>query len=220
MVGDVGHEVGGFAVAPVEHAVLVVAELSCAQPLCAVQFVGCAALAQALHGPLHGTRLHEIGFALPVVETDVHGIQRLTNVTQRPLAAPRRCEGDTALRRQIGRRTRVVSTGADPQLGRQLLSPLDDVLAVVAVVGHRLASRPCRERTPEQLHLGAAVVDVVLGDGAVAAAPEQTGEAVAKGTPTTAAGVQRAGGVRGDELEVHSSPVADVEARVPLGALA
>ena len=58
--------------------------------------------------------------------------------------------------------------GVDP-FGAQPLGELGHVLALVAALGDRLAGHPRRDRAPEQLDLGAVVVDVVLALDLVAA---------------------------------------------------
>ena len=68
--------------------------------------------------------------------------------------------------------------GVDP-FGTQPLGELGHVLALVAPLGDRLAGHPRRDRAPEQLDLGAVVVDVVLALDLVAAEAEHARERVA-----------------------------------------
>ena len=82
------------------------------------------------------------------------------------------------------------------------MAEVGDVLAGVAAVGHGQAVEPVVDGVGEDVHLRAGVVDVVLGGDLGAGGPQHAGDGVAQGGPAGVADVQRAGGVRGDELHV------------------
>ena len=96
-----------------------------------------------------------------------------------------------------------------------LRRPVGDVLALVAVLRHRLGP-PCRaaRESANSSHLPAPVVDVVLPVDLVAAPLEDAAQGVAVGRPPAAAGVERAGGVGADELDVDPLAAAQVVAGV------
>ena len=74
--------------------------------------------------------------------------------------------------------------------------------ARVAVLRGRLALAARRDGGAEVVHLVAGVVDVELADQVRRRTREHAGDRVAEGGPAGVADVQRAGRVRGDELEV------------------
>ena len=151
------------------------------EPDRAVGVVGATPLAAQLgQRGLDRAGLDERAFAEPGVELHAHRRKGVAQVALDSLVAP------------LGR---VDAVG---HLGRPLL----DVLA---------GSRPRdggppsgRERaTPNSSHLHAVVVEVVLAVHDVAAALEDVAQRVAVRRPASAAGMQRAGGVGRDELDVH-----------------
>jgi len=88
----------------------------------------------------------------------------------------------------------------DP-LGGDRLSQRDHVVAFVAALGEVLALHPGADRFGELRDLRPGVVDVVLALDLVADCGEQAHHRVAVGRAATAADVQRAGRVGGDELD-------------------
>ena len=82
------------------------------------------------------------------------------------------------------------------------LGELGHVVALVAVLRHRLVARAGAHRRAEPLDLRAGVVEVVLADDLVAGQREQPGERVAVGGVAGAGRGQRAGRVGGDVLDV------------------
>ncbi len=193
MVGDVRDEVGVAAVGLAHHAVLVVAEVGGAQPQRAVLLVGVAARREGLHHRVHAAVGVQAGFQVVDVELDAEGLQ--VGVL---LAAQRR-HGEHA----HGFEVRDVAAPGD-EGARDLL----DVFAAVAVLGpaglarlHAARARLHRER--EVVDLRAGVVVVELARDRVALRFEERGERIAERGLATMAHVQRAGGVRRDELDHH-----------------
>ena len=97
---------------------------------------------------------------------------------------------------------RVVGRDVVAELGVQLRGHVDEVLALVAVLGRLLAAVARVERVAELVELRARVVQVVLAVHLGALRGEQVRDRVADRDPAPAAGVQRAGRVGRDELEV------------------
>ena len=95
---------------------------------------------------------------------------------------------------------RLAVGGVEP-LGGDPLGQLGHVLALVAVLGRLLAGHPGGDRVGEAADLAAGVVDVELALDLVADRLQQPHEGVAVGGVATAADVQRAGRVGGDELD-------------------
>ena len=77
------------------------------------------------------------------------------------------------------------------------------VVALVAVLGHRLVARAGADRLAELVDLRARVVEVVLAADLVAGELEHPRERVAVGGVAAAGGGQRAGRVGRDELDVY-----------------
>src|SRR5207245_7166444 len=101
---------------------------------------------------------------------------------------------------------------------------LDQVLARIAVLGERggLAEllRDARlERARQRLELGARVVDVVLGGDLRPLRAQQTRERVADGGRARADDHERAGRVRGDELEPDAAAALTLAATVGVAHL-
>ncbi len=101
-----------------------------------------------------------------------------------------------------------------------LAGPLDDVLAVVTTLRNGLAGPARRERRREQLHLGAAIVQVVLPSHVVAAPLEHPRQRIAVRRAAPVTGVQRARRVGAHELDHHPRPDPEAEPGVPVDALA
>ena len=112
-------------------------------------------------------------------------------------ASPRSAATISAIPR---RAERVEVVRVDALAGRAL-AELGDVLALVAVLGQRLARHPRGDRRREAVDLAAEVVDVVLALDLVAGELEQPRQRVAVGRVPAARGGQRAGRVGGDELD-------------------
>ena len=103
-------------------------------------------------------------------------------------------------------------------VGRHLRRPVGDVVALVAVLGDGPAGPGGGQRLGEQLDLPAPVVDVVLPVDLVAAPVEDPAQGVAVGRPPSAAGVEGAGGVGADELDVDPLAAAQIGPGVALDA--
>jgi len=160
VVGDVGGEVRRLAGRPHEHAVLVVAERRRPQPERAVRAVQVPLLLQAGERAVDRARraLVERTLGEPAVEVDAVGLERR--------ADPGDDERDAALGERVG-----VEIGGAGDLVGELL----DVLALVAVLGRLLAAGTGADRLGEAAHLGALVVEVVLGVDGVAREREDPG---------------------------------------------
>ncbi len=198
VVGEVGQQVGRLAVGLHEDAVLVVAVVGAAQPDRAVGVEGGAVRAQVGERRLDGPGLDQAPLGEPRVELD-------------PDAAE--AGGQILLHARVAPLDRVGVVG-------HLRRPLADVLALVAILRQVGAGLAGGQRCREQLHLHAAVVEVVLPVGDVAAALEHVAERVAVGGPAAAARVERAGRVGRHELDVDpqaSTEVGTGEARLPGG---
>ena len=94
------------------------------------------------------------------------------------------------------------SVTSSPSSARIRVGHLDEVLALVAVLGRLAAVVAREERRAEQVELVAGVVQVVLAVHVGALRGEQVRDRVADGDPAAAARVQRTGRVGRDELEV------------------
>src|SRR4029077_9586392 len=95
---------------------------------------------------------------------------------------------------------RLEVAGVDP-LGGDRLAQLGHVLAFVAVLGQLFSLHPGGDRAGEVGDLGAGVVDVVLALDLVTDRAQQSHHRVTVGRAATAADVQRAGRVGGNELD-------------------
>ena len=175
-VADVGREVGRPAVGPVDHPVLVVAERGRAEPDRAVLLVDVAARAQALDGALDPALVVERALALPDVEVDAEVLEARLDPRsdRRPVAhRPTIVGGVGALG---GRRRRQTSSGS-------VAGEIRDVVAVIAVLGDRLAAPEGDDRRPEVADLRARIVEVVLARHGLAAGLEDPAEQVADERP-------------------------------------
>ena len=186
VVGDVGGQVGRFAVGADQDPVLVVAELGSAQPERVLAAVAVAALLELGERLLDLALAVEVALGEPGVEADPEALEGGAHALEDEL------DGAHADRLGVG--------GVDP-LGGDLLGQVGDVLAAVAVLGRLPAGHPGRDREREALDLAAGVVDVVLAPDLVADRLEQPHQGVAVGGVAAAADVQRAGRVGGDELD-------------------
>ena len=164
-----------------EDAVLVVAEVGRAQPHGAVLLEHHPAVAEVVERGVDRARLGQALLAEPRVERDADAGRGSPAGRAWPARSPTQ---------------RVGVVG-------HLRRPLADVLARVAVLGQ--APSPAfarRQRRAEELHLHAAVVEVVLAVDDVAGALEDPAQRVAEGRPPPAARVERPGGVGRHELDV------------------
>ena len=193
VVGDVGGDVGGLAVALDDDAVLVVAEVGGAQPDCAVLLVDAAGLAKLGDGlvdPAGGVHRVFVGVD---VEVGAEVVQRLLDVGEHQVDADR---AERLAHLVVGQAQRV------GLLGEHLGGDVFDVVAGVAVVGRGFALGGGDQRVGEPVDLGAVVVEVVLAHDLGALGGQQPAERVADGGPAGAADVDRPGRVGGDELQV------------------
>ena len=106
--------------------------------------------------------------------------------------------------------TMPVRVGARRRRGRpdvvgQARREVVDVVALVAVLGHRLAAPERRDRRAEVPDLAARVVEVVLARDALAAGLEDAAEQVADERAAGVADVERPGRVGRHELDVDRS---------------
>ncbi len=106
--------------------------------------------------------------------------------------------------RAVAPLARLLLRGRVAELGAHPVGHLDEVLALVAVLGRLLAAVAREQRRGERVELVAGVVQVVLAVHLGALRGEQVGDRVADRDPAPAAGVERAGRVRRDELEVDA----------------
>ena len=197
VVGGVGGEVRGLTVCADHHAVLVIAEVGGAQPDRAAVVEHVALFAQAGDGVFDRAGVVELLLGEVDIKVDAKLGQRLLDVVHLRLVrgAPDHRQG------------RHFGEFADVRvLGEHLVAEVRDVLARVAALGHVPAVQPGEHGVREHVHLGAGVVDVVLGRDVGTGGPEDAGDRVAEGGPAGVADVQRAGGVGRDELHVDHVP--------------
>src|SRR5699024_8276939 len=71
VIGDVAGKVGARAVPAFKHAVLLVTELACLEPQCALPLVGVAAFGQSLERTLNGAFRDQRGFREPTIELHI-----------------------------------------------------------------------------------------------------------------------------------------------------
>ena len=188
VVGDVVGEVGRLAAGADQHAVLVVAELLRPQPQRPLGAIGVAALLEQRDRALHGAGRAVVEGALeePGVEVDPVGLERGPDAGHDRLDA-------------LGGQDSDVLVGRAGDLPRQL----GHVVALVAVLGQRLATGAGADRLAEAVDLGAGVVEVVLARNRVAGLLEDPRQRIAERGVAAGRGGQRAGRVGGDELEDH-----------------
>ena len=91
---------------------------------------------------------------------------------------------------------------------RQLRGEIGHVVALVAVLGERLAEAQRRDRCAEDADLAARIVEVVLARHALAAGLEDAAEQVADERAARIADVQRAGRIGRHELDVDRARLA------------
>ncbi len=191
VVREVVAEVRRRPVGAHEHSVARIAEVGGTQPARAVLVEHDAPL---LQHPQHvGDIAPFVQDALrePRVEVDADAAEVVANPLDVPLHAPfAGCAG------------RHVVT----PLGVQLRGHIDEVLALVSVLGRRLAPVAGDERVAERVELVAGVVQVVLAVHHRALRGEQIGDRVAHCDPAPPTRVQRAGRVDRHELEVDAAP--------------
>ena len=112
----------------------------------------------------------------------------------------RRCDrgrrGRPATAAAVSPVARLLRRDGVAQLGPHPIRHLDEVLALVAVLGRLLPAIAREQRRGEGVELGPGVVQVVLAVHLGALGREEVRDRVADRDPTPTAGVDRAGGVR------------------------
>ncbi len=164
-----------------------------AQPHCSTILEHRAGGPQVRKGGVDGPRGDHRAFAEPRIEMNGQGFEHVLMGGQRPRITP--------LHRVRG------IAGFGMHLGR----PVDDVLPVVTVLGHVMASRTGRQRGGEVLHLQPTVVDVELAHHFVPAAFVEAGHRIAVASAPAMAGVQGPGRVGTHELDNHPGAVTLVD---------
>ncbi len=186
VIGDIRGEVGVLAAGADQHAILVVTEVTRAQPQRALAAIRAPLLLEDRQRVGHRTRIALVQGALigPVIEA-LHreGRERRLHLAHH--------DGD----------------GGAPQLGgidRVGLHQMDQLLDVgppVAILGNRLAPGESHHRLAELAHLRAGVIDVELARHVVTPKFEHAGERIAVGGVAGVADVHRSGRVGRDELD-------------------
>ncbi len=144
------------------------------------------------------------------VEVDAELVQRRLDLGEHQVDA---AGAEDLLRGLLGQRAGIGLAGRGDvreHPGRDLV----DVGAAVAPLGKSAPLGPRQQRPGEPVDLRAVVVEVVLAGHLRAGRLEDAGEAVADGRPAGPAEMDRAGRVRGDELEVD--PVAETDLAAPV----
>src|SRR5205085_5436698 len=132
-VPDVRSEVGWLAVGPIDDSVLVVPESRRPEPRRPVLLVDMAGLSQLVHGAFDPPVAVERALAGPHVETHAEALEALLDRGTDALAGP--TAEDLA-------RLGPVAGGGNPDIVREAVRQLNDVLAVVPVLRDRIASAP------------------------------------------------------------------------------
>ena len=197
VVRAVGVEVGGPAVGPDQHPVLVVAEVGRPQPDRAVRLVHVALLPQPGDGELDLAVDVQRALREVDVELDSEGLQRAPDrgEHQRDALAPEDVE------RLVLRLVEHRRVGRDHR-GRDL----GDVRTGVALLGGRPPGRRGQQRGGEAVDLGTGVVEVVLPGHLGAGRAEQPAQRVADRRPPAVRQVHRSGRVGRDVLQVEALP--------------
>ena len=195
VVGDVGQQVGGLAVGLHEDAVLVVAEVGGAQPDGAVLLEHHPAVAEVLRGWRRSrptsARLCSLNQVSNVTPMRAEALAQLA-------LAPARSPTPSGRRRRASR---------PPTRGCTRPGSRPRAASVPAL--------PRGQRRAEQLHLHAAVVEVVLAVDVVAACARGSGRASRRRPPSARRPAWSGpGGVGRHELDVDPLAAAEVEPRV------
>ena len=221
VVGDVGEEVRGRPARSYQHPVLVVAVVGGAQPHGAVgveELAVAVELAQGLadlagEAAMGRAAFVQRGLARPHVERHAQTFEGRAEPAEDGVAAPCLDLVDHRRRhpRHVGRRGGHGLAVALADLVDQAVGDLEQVVALVAVVGQRHLDPQAlrvarRQRLTELHHLGAEVVDVELARHFVTGEGEQTAERVAHRRVAGVANVQRTRRVDADELDIDLLP--------------
>ena len=209
VVREVAGDVGRLAVALDDDAVAVVAELCGAQPGGPVGLEDVTEFAQAGDGVLDSAGLIEVVLVEVHVEVDPEVVEAGTDVAEHQLDTDR---AKSLLQLVGGQHTEIARV-----VGHHSRRNFADVEAAVAVFRRGLARVAGDQAAREAVDLRPVVVEVVLAGDDAALRLEDACEAVSDGGPTNAADVDRAGGVRRDELEVDGHPVIEIAAAVLFG---
>ena len=197
VVGGVGGEVGVVAVGLDEDAVLVVAEVRRAQPHGPVELVDVTLLDELLQAALDRTGLVERPLGVPDVEVRPEEREHLLLLLE--------LEGVG----RLAERDQLLVVGQVHDVGlrdHDRGGEVEDVAAVVAVLGHGPAVGRGHDRRAELVHLDAAVVDVELRRDRGAGRRQHAGDGIAHRRPPGVAEVEGPGRVGGDELDVDDPP--------------
>ena len=189
VVREVVGQVGGRSVGAHQHAVALVAERLGRQPLGAVRFERVPGATQIVEHGGHGAGVVQRLLGEPRVEAHTDPFEVVTDPLHRPPHTPR-----------AGLLTGDAVTEVGPHLAREV----DEVRALVAVLGRLTPLVAGHERRRERVQLTPGVVQVVLAMDRRALCGEEVRDRVAHGDPSTAAGVQRARRVHRHELQVDA----------------
>ncbi len=192
-VPDVGGEIGRLAVRAEDDPILVIAEIGRAEPDRTVLLVDVAAFAQPLDRPRDPAFIVQARLARPDVEPDTEAgqarLDALADATGGPVS-------ELAVRVCVGQRR------GQPHVVGHRRRQLVDVVAVVAIVGHGVATPEGRHRRAEVPDLRARIVEVVLAGDLLTTGLEDAAEHVADECPARVPDVQRSGRVGRHEFDV------------------
>ena len=216
VVGDVGREIGGVAVAFAQHAVLVVAQLGGLEPVRTVRFVAHAGLGEVGKGFIHLAVRHQRFFREPDVVAHAKGLQIFLDTVQDVAHAVVFADLHGFFLGQV----EDVGIG-----GQHVAGDVDDVFAPVVVCGFgHVFSGQFLESVPdgraEDEHLSARVIDVVFGLDLVSGHFHDADQRVAQGCASAVADMQRSCGVGGNIFHLHLGAVAQGGRAVVAASLA
>ena len=188
-VGDIGREVGVLAGRAHDDAIAVIAVRARAQPQRSVARIGLPAFSQDGEHAFDAAAVVKRALGGPDVVADAEALERLADLRQ-------------------ARRGRLATERVEVERPRAFgVHEAGDVVAVIAVVGHRLAQRQRANGLGQPHDLAAVVVDVVLARDGVAAEGEDAGERVTVGGLAGVPDVERSRRIRGHELDVDRAVV-------------
>ena len=199
VIRDIGGDVGVFPVRLDQHPVLLISEIGRAEPHRTFVLEYIPALAEHLDRSIDRAALVEGGLAEPDIERDTGDLQRLLDVVHRPLQAPLADPVASIVQVQQG----------IAAVCHELGCPILDVVAVVSAF-RKLRISPVRlqiERLQaggEKIHLDSGVVVVILTAHLMPGVVEGPGDDIADHSAATVPDVERAVGVRRDELDLDS----------------
>ena len=211
VIGDIGGEIGGRAVAAHHHVVLVLAQSGGDEPGSVCLLGDISTLLQQRHHLLVLAVIVEALLAEPDVEAHPKQLQ---------VAPDLRHYFFQAQLAQFGYRLfRGEGEKAVFLLGDNLLRQLDHIVAEIAVGGHlgffaQSLLVAGVEGTIESRHLAAGVVDIVFLFDVVALRRQDISQRAAQNRPPPVPDVEGAGGVDADELELDTAALAQVEVAV------